>query len=187
MWKRWRAANGSIAGKADEAGGKEGESRAIYRRGFRWGSELQGFAVATGEQIHIHFNEQVEQCIALEIDGDKDGELDSSSRKATSRASLSVDSKTIAILPSTTLKNEEYVLEPLETAVKHNNFFPGDYLEDHNTNMDWQSPNAFANSKDSMVVTQERLQNLQTPISSPSLNGNSLHIRHTPSDMFAPY
>ncbi|KFY02794.1 hypothetical protein V490_00398, partial [Pseudogymnoascus sp. VKM F-3557] len=29
-WKRWRAANKSIAGKADEAGGKEGESRAIY-------------------------------------------------------------------------------------------------------------------------------------------------------------
>ncbi|KFZ23217.1 hypothetical protein V502_02302, partial [Pseudogymnoascus sp. VKM F-4520 (FW-2644)] len=139
-------------------------------------------SLVTGEQKHIQFNEQVEQCIALEIDGDKDGELDSSSRKA-SRASLSVDSKTIAMLPSTTLNNEDDVLEPLETAVKHNNFFSGDSLEDHNTNMDWQSQNAFANSKDSMVVTQERLQNLQTPGSSPSLNGNSLDIRHTPSDI----
>ncbi|KFY99222.1 hypothetical protein V500_01437, partial [Pseudogymnoascus sp. VKM F-4518 (FW-2643)] len=142
-------------------------------------------SLGTGEQKHIQFNEQVEQCIALEVVGDKDEELDSSSRKATSQAGLSVDSKTIAILPSTTLKNEEDILEPLETAVKHN-LFLGDELEDHNAHMDWQSPNAVANSKDSMIV-QERLQNLHTPGSSSSLNGNSLGIRDTPSDMFMPY
>ena len=143
-------------------------------------------SLGTGEQKHIQFNEQVDQCIALEVVGDKDKELDSSSRKATSQAGLSVDSKTIAILPSTTLKSEEDILEPLETAVKHN-LFLGDELEDHNAHRDWQSPNAVANSKDSMIVTQERLQNLHTPGSSSSLNGNSLGIRDTPSDMFMPF
>ena len=122
---------------------------------------------------HIQFNEQVERCIALEVNGDEDEELDSSSRKATSRASLSVDSKTIAMLPCTMLRNEEDTLEPPEMAVKHNNFFLGDDLEDDDANMDWQSPNAFPNSKDSMVVTQEQLQNLHTPGLSSSLDGNS--------------
>ncbi|OBT47288.1 hypothetical protein VE00_02049 [Pseudogymnoascus sp. WSF 3629] len=86
---------------------------------------------------HIQFNEQVERCIALEVNGDKDEELDS--RRAASRASLSVDSKTIAMLPSTTLKNEEDTVKPPETAVKHNDFFLGDDLEDDEATMDWQS------------------------------------------------
>lgn len=135
---------------------------------------------------HIQFNEQVERCIALDVNGDEDEELDSSSRKATSRASLSVDSKTIAMLPSTTLKNEDS-LEPPEMAVKHTNFFLRDDLEDDDANMDWQSPNAFPNSKSSMVVTQEQPQNLHTPGLSSSLDGNSLGIIPTSSGMVMPY
>ena len=90
-----------------------------------------------GERRHIHFNNEVEQCIAVEIrdeyDDDTDGnaratneEVDDDesdgdvvmmrasstkasskvkiSRRNTPRTSLSAESKTIAMLPSTTLK-----------------------------------------------------------------------------------
>lgn len=123
----------------------------------------------------------------MEVNGDDDEELDSSSRKAKSRASLGVDNKTIAMLPSTTLRNEEDTLELPEMAVKHNDLFLGDDLEDDDANMDWQSPNVFPNSKDSMVVTQEQLQNLQTPGLFSSLDGNSLRIIPTSSGMDMPY
>ncbi|PVH67782.1 hypothetical protein DL98DRAFT_637214 [Cadophora sp. DSE1049] len=108
---------------------------------------------STGEEKHIHFNEQVEQYIALEVKGDEDEEPDSyaihdsddsdsddgaitmrradpkwklplmSSRKATPRASFSAGSKAIEMLPSTTLKDREDTSEPPETAVKHSNSF----------------------------------------------------------------
>jgi hypothetical protein len=83
----------------------------------------------TGEDKHIHFNEQVEQCIALEMTNDEDEEIaiwdDSDSddgvlmmkRKSklpstgksqvSQRTSHGADGKMIVILPSTTLKDRE--------------------------------------------------------------------------------
>jgi hypothetical protein len=196
----------------------------------------------TGEKKHIHFNEQVEQCIALDMKGDDDEEADPyalhnyddsssddgaimmkgskskrklpplHSRRTTPRQSFSAESKTIAMLPSTTLKYREDTPEPQETAMKHSNgFWNGSKLspspsqetlrpskpstrmllvdddEDDDADMDWQPPSAFANRKDSVSVTQERFQGLQTSGSSSSLNGEPSGMRRTPSGMFMPY
>lgn len=196
----------------------------------------------TGEKKHIHFNEQVEQCIALEMKGDDDEEPDSNairyesssdsddgaimmkrsdskrklpplhSKRTTPRQSFSAESKTIAMLPSTTLKYREDTPEPPETAMKHSNgFWNGSKLspspsqetlrpskpstrmligeddEEDDADMDWQPPSAFNNRKDSMVVTQERFANLQTTGSSSSLTGEPSGMRRTPSGMFMPY
>jgi hypothetical protein len=138
-----------------------------------------------GEGKNIHFNEQVEQCISLEMKGGEVEEPDSyaiqdydnsdsddgaimmkrtnskwglqliSSRQGKPPANPSADCKTIAVLPSTTLKCGGKAIPPLETAVKHNI---------------GQPPSAVACCKESMVVTRERLQNLHTPGSSSSLN-----------------
>jgi hypothetical protein len=195
----------------------------------------------TGERKHIHFNEQVEQCIALDMKGDDDDEADpyafqdddSSSddggimmkgsqskrklppllsKRTTPRASFSAESKTIAMLPSTTLKYREDTPEPQETAMKHSNGFwngsklspspsqetlrpskpssrmlLGDDDDDDEVDIDWQPPNAFVNRKDSVSVTQERFQGLKTSNSTSSLEGEPSGMRRTPSGMFMPY
>jgi hypothetical protein len=195
-----------------------------------------------GKEKHIHFNEQVEQCIALEIMGDEDGELSSSAfhdfddsesddgaimmkrtnpksnlplmprRKATPLASFNSDCKTIAVLPSTTLNPREGPLDPLETAARYNNgswnsgklssslsqaalgllkssawILHGDSMGDGDADIEWQSPQAIASYKDSVAITQERLQNLHSSGSSSSLNGDPPGMRRTPSGMFMPY
>jgi hypothetical protein len=195
----------------------------------------------TGEK-HIHFNEQVEQCIALDMKGDDEDEHDSyivhdyddtdsddgaimmkrtnskrklppmSSRKTTPRASFSADSKTIAMLPSTTLKYREDTPEPPETAMKHSNGFGngskfspspsqetlrpskpstrlllGDDEDDDDPDMDWQPPSAFANRKESMSVNQDQLQNFNRSGSLSNLTGEPSGMRRTPSGMFMPY
>ncbi|KAG4427491.1 hypothetical protein IFR05_017026 [Cadophora sp. M221] len=193
----------------------------------------------TGEKKHIHFNEQVEQCIALDMKGDDDEEPDSyaihdydsdsddgaimmkrsnskrrlpplHSKRTTPRQSFTAESKTIAMLPSTTLKYRADTPEPPETAMKHSNgiwngtklspspsqetlrpskpstrLLLGDDEEDDD--MDWQPTSAFANRKDSVSVTQERFQSLQTSGSSSSLTGEPSGMRRTPSGMFMPY
>ncbi|KAK3362102.1 hypothetical protein B0T24DRAFT_104361 [Lasiosphaeria ovina] len=105
-----------------------------------------GVISPSGERRHIHFNEQVAQCIAVEVKGDDDDEdaganrfaFDSDSddgaimmKRTTSKKlrpvlkkvkSFSVsggESKTIAMLPSTTLKYREDTPEPTESAMKH--------------------------------------------------------------------
>ncbi|KAL3421212.1 hex2 protein [Phlyctema vagabunda] len=195
----------------------------------------------TGEKKHIHFNEQVEQCIALEMKGD-DEDVDAyavqdyddsdsddggimmkrttskhklppiASKKPANKATSNVDSKTIAMLPSTTLKYREDTPEPQETAMKHSNgYWNGTKLspspsqetlrpskpssrmlladdeEDDDADMDWQPPSAFANRKDSMAVSQDRMHHLQSSGSSSSLNGEPSGMRRTPSGMFMPY
>lgn len=196
----------------------------------------------TGEKKHIHFNEQVEQCIALEMKGDDEEEPDSyamhhyddsdsddggimmkrsnskrklpplHSRRTTPRQSFSAESKTIAMLPSTTLKYRADTPEPPETAMKHSNGFwngsklspspsqetlrpskpstrmlLGDDEDDDDEDMNWQPPSAFANRKDSVAATQERFQTLNTSGSTSSLNGEPTGMRRTPSGMFMPY
>lgn len=193
-----------------------------------------------GGEKHIHFNEQVEQCIALEMKGEDDEEADSyaiyddydsdsddgaimmkrsnSKRKlpmmrknTTPRNSFSTDSKTIAMLPSTTLKYREDTPELQETAMKHSNGFwssgklspspsqetlrpskpstrilLSDEDDDDEMDVDWQPPSAFANRKDSVSVTQDRISTLHTSGSSSSLNAEPLGMRRTPSGMFMP-
>jgi hypothetical protein len=185
------------------------------------------------ERKRIHFNEQVEQCIALDMKGDDDEEPDylamdhdddsdsddggimmkrsNSSRRlpplqrsATPRPNGNNESKTIAMLPSTTLKYMEDTAEPQETAVKHSNegFWSAVKLspspsqetlrpskpsmrvfgeeEEDDADLDWQPPNAFGQRKDSS-------QNLHSSASSSSLNGEPPGMRRTPSGMLMPY
>lgn len=91
---------------------------------------------------HIHFNEQVEQCIAIDVKGDDDDadtdrlcdECDSDdgfmmkrmkskmrkpARKRQPKNSRNADGKIIAKLPSTKLKYREDTPEPPDTAMKH--------------------------------------------------------------------
>lgn len=139
----------------------------------------------SGEAKHIHFNEQVEQYISLEMKGGEEEEPDSyaihdydgsdsddgaimikrtnskwglpliSRKQGAPWASFSADSKTIAVLPHTTLKCGEKALPLLETAVMHNN---------------GQPLSVVASSKEIIAVTRDRLQNLHIPGSSSSLN-----------------
>ena len=188
---------------------------------------------------HIHFNEQVEQCIALDMKGDDDEveihhsyDDDSDSddgaimmkrsnstrripplhRSTAPRPSFSADNKTIAMLPSTTLKYREDTPEPSEfpSAMKHSNgFWNGSKLspspsqetlrpskpstrillgdDDDDDDMDWQPMNTFINRKESMLVTQDRYNGLPSSGSSSSLNGEPSGMRRTPSGMFMPY
>ena len=220
-------------------------SRRMSRENATMLSSISSSGIAspgTGEKKHIHFNEQVEQCIALDVKGDDEEEpeayaihdySDSDSddggimmkrsnsnrklpplnkTKSTPRASFSAESKTIAMLPSTTLKYREDTPEPQETAMKHSSgFWNGSKLspspsqetlrpskpssrillgsdeDDDDADVDWQPPKAFANRKDSMAVNQERFQNLHTSGSSSSLTGEPSGMRRTPSGMFMPY
>ncbi|KAL1880181.1 hypothetical protein VTK73DRAFT_6212 [Phialemonium thermophilum] len=109
-------------------------------------STTSGLVSPSGERKHIHFNEQVEQCIAVDVRGDDDDEEEADSptfdydsdsddgaimmkrtvtkkkrpilKRARSNTSNG-ESKTIAMLPSTTLKYREDSPELLETAMKH--------------------------------------------------------------------
>jgi hypothetical protein len=106
-----------------------------------------GAGTPSGERKHIHFNEQVVQCIAIDVKGedeeddvdvtrlvydsdsdDDDGGIVMKRTNAKKRRPIlkrsrssasSVESKTIAMLPSTTLKYREDTPEPAETAMKH--------------------------------------------------------------------
>lgn len=183
------------------------------------------------ERKHIHFNEQVEQCIAVEVKGaedepepsimDYDDDSDSDDggimmkRTGSGRklpplhrsSSYNNDSKTIAMLPSTVLKDMEDSPESHETAVKHSNgFWSGKRLspspsqetlrpskpssriligedEEDDADVDWQ-PSSFFAPKDDLATTQERLQVLRA--SDSDSNGQPSGMRRTPSGMFMP-
>ena len=188
------------------------------------------------ERKHIHFNEQVEQCIAVDVKGaedepepsivdydyddsdsddggimmkrsDSNRKLPPLHRSSTPRPPNN-DSKTIAMLPSTTLKYMEDTPESHDSAVKHSNgFWSGRRLspspsqetlrpskpssrilvgedEEDDADVDWQPSSVFAR-KDGLAATQERLQNLRTS-ESPDVNGQPSGMRRTPSGMFMP-
>lgn len=103
------------------------------------------------ERKHIHFDEQVKQCIAVDVKGDDDEDEDEldharwmygddsdsddgvmmkptrSIKKPILRKkpqpNLNTESKTIAMLPSTTLKYRVDSPEPTESAMKHSSSF----------------------------------------------------------------
>lgn len=102
-------------------------------------TESSGLSSPSAERKHIHFNEKVEQCIAVEIKGEDDMELDNAYDDSDSDSSDGVMMKrvkskrrgvparkskrgtnceTIATLPPTTLKYREDTPEP-DTAMKH--------------------------------------------------------------------
>lgn len=130
-------------------------------------------------------------------------------QRATTPRSNNADNKTIAMLPSTTLKYREDTPEPQETAMKHSSIWTGSRLspspsqetlrpskpstrillgdDDDDDDLDWQPQNAFLHRKDSVSVNQERMNGLQSSESSSSLNGEPSGMRRTPSGMFMPY
>lgn len=134
----------------------------VSRRGYDWSSRgpatsecvtFPSFSIfaspRAAEEKHLQFDEQVKQCIALEMKGDEDEGLDSYnnlddndsnlddragimrrthskrglpfalSRQSIPAGACCAKSITIAMLPSATLKNREDSL-PLETMVRHN-------------------------------------------------------------------
>ncbi|ESZ92815.1 hypothetical protein SBOR_6802 [Sclerotinia borealis F-4128] len=188
------------------------------------------------ERKHISFNEQVSQCIALDIKGDDDDEPDYNTqdfddsdsddgaimmKRSTSKRQLPpmrkktiprinsiADSKTIAMLPSTTLKYREDTPEQQETAMKHSGFFGGTKLspspsqetlkpskpssrmllgdDEEDEDIDWQPSSSLAHRKNSISVTKDRFPSLSTSDSVGS-NGEPSGMRRTPSGMFMPY
>jgi hypothetical protein len=107
-------------------------------------TDSSGVTSPSAERKHIHFNEQVEQCIAVEVKGededdvDVDQQLDADSdssggvvmkrgrarksaptTKKRKKNSPAAEGKIIAMLPSTTLKYRTDTPEPPETAMKH--------------------------------------------------------------------
>ncbi|KAJ0121563.1 hypothetical protein J7T55_008727 [Diaporthe amygdali] len=108
-------------------------------------TSTSGIISPNSERKHIHFNEKVEQCIAVDIKGDDEEEDDVDSdrynynsdsddgimmkktttrkrrpilrRKASSHSKT--EKKSINMLPPTTLKYREDTPEPPETAMKH--------------------------------------------------------------------
>jgi len=126
------------------------ESQPAFSRNFSiTSSGLQ----SPGERRHIHFNNEVVQCIAVESkdDEEEEGQLPAvvsdeedededdglgmvihipskarTSNRSTPRGSFSFESKTIAPLPSTTLKYRSDTPEPSEAQQQHvtNHFWP---------------------------------------------------------------
>lgn len=108
-------------------------------------SSTSGVVSPTSERKHIHFNEKVEQCIAVECKGDEDEDVDSDRynydfdsdsddgimmKKSSSKRRRPIlrrksstydksEKKSINMLPPTTLKYREDTPEPQETAMKH--------------------------------------------------------------------
>ncbi|KAH8591951.1 hypothetical protein B0O99DRAFT_597575 [Bisporella sp. PMI_857] len=191
-----------------------------------------------GEKKHIHFNESVEQCIAIDIKGDEEEELEpepaydddsdsddggvmmkrSNSRKKLPplhrpKPNINKESKTIEMLPSTTLKYRGDTPEPPETAMKHssNNYWNGSKLspspsqetlrpskpstrmllagdeDEDDAEVDWQPPNGFAGRKNSIAVNHDRMNGLHISGSSSDLDQQPSGMRRTPSGMFMPY
>ncbi|KAH7022562.1 hypothetical protein EDB80DRAFT_12000 [Ilyonectria destructans] len=193
-------------------------------------TESSGITSPSTERKHIHFNEQVEQCIAVDVKGDDDEDDvavesdpfgdDSDSddgvmmKRMTSKKrpvirkrackTKTAEGKTIAKLPSTTLKYREDTPEPKETAMKHSRsplmspsssqetlrpskhsgkFFFGEEEDDEGLDdallsprAGWASPPADGSNG-----------GLQRSVSSTSLCDDPAGMRRTPSGMLMPY
>ncbi|KAI1004447.1 hypothetical protein K3495_g3765 [Podosphaera aphanis] len=193
---------------------------------------------SNGEKKRIHFNEQVEQCIALEVKGEEDDEPypppnydDSDSddvgimmKRSTSkrkfpplmarkktRSNPTQDSKTIAMLPSTTLKyrpstpdtpprlSKKYSseiwngtslspspsFETLRPSKSSSRMLLGD--DDGDDDMDWYPPSNFSTCEDETIVAEERLSDSSSSTSSLNTNGSgSLGLKRNTSTIFIP-
>jgi hypothetical protein len=195
-----------------------------------------GIQSPTTERKHIHFNEQVEQCIAVDIkDGEEDDDdeynhmmnddsdssdeglvmMKRSSRlrpihrnRRTTGFNVNSESKTIAMLPSTTLKYREETPEP-ESATHHNvmafwssklssspsqetlrpSKSPPNALlveDDEDADMSWNPSGAFSTYGDGISSTHDDGSNSS---GSTGTDEDEEHrgLRRTPSGMFMPY
>lgn len=185
-----------------------------------------------GERKHIRFDDKVEQCIA--VDG-KDGDYDDDDNdnwalhddddssddgvvmmkrsqkkkqlsRNNSRGSFSGESKTIAKLPSTTLKyrtdspdtpdqpsmhslgfwrsgrlSPSPSQETLRPANPSTNFLLPE--DDDDDDISWEPSGAFNNRRDSVSVTMDRISNK----SDEDSGEGSASLRRTASGMFMPY
>lgn len=190
-----------------------------------------GLVSPSGERKHIHFNEQVAQCIAVEIKGDDDEddvepEINYNSdsdddaimmkrtkgkklrpilKRTKSHSHSGGESRTIAMLPSTTLKYREDTPEPAESAMKHSTgVFRGTVLSPSSSQETLRpakkSGRFFVDSDDeddeddeptsnwsSAKSTEGSLGGLRRSTSSASLLNEPAGMRRTESGMFMPY
>jgi hypothetical protein len=184
-----------------------------------------GLQTPHGEKKHIRFDDKVEQCIAVELkDGDFDDEDESAlhnesdssddgvvmmkkSKKrrkpisrSSSRSSLSGESKTIAKLPSTTLKyrTDSPDVLPSHSVGQPSGWRPGrlspspsqetlrpvdpskNFLieDDDDDDISWDPARAYSDRRDSGAVTSP---------TDGDLDKSSAGLRRTPSGMFMPY
>ena len=155
-----------------------------------------GIETPAAERKHIHFDEQVQQCIAVDVKGDEDeaDELeharwafdDSDSddgaimmkrtrstknpiMRRKTQSNPNTESKTIAMLPSTTLKYRVDSPEPNDTAMKHSSSHRGSLLS-HSASQETLRPSRPSGSlhydeddEDALVLDDD----LTTPFSSP--------------------
>jgi len=193
-----------------------------------------GAASPATERKHIHFDEQVKQCIAVDVKGDDDEEEDADPywnynsdsddgaimmkttksrkkpiylRKKTPSNSNN-ESKTIAMLPSTTLKYREDSPVPPDSAMKHSTrnsptispsssqetlrpskasggFFFGDDNEEDEDDEDDEIGNE--PTKSSNGGDGSSRPGLHRTTSTSSLEGDPAGMRRTESGMFMPY
>ena len=181
---------------------------------------------------HIHFNNKVEQCIAINKEVDDRSEYDKAvhddedsseddmlvmrpvknatkakikSAPSTPRNSFSSDSKTIAMLPSTTLNYRGDTPDPAEQKSKQKenfwnrgsnlspspsqqtlrpspstNFLLDD--EDEDADINWQ-PSASSGRRDSLYPRH----GIQLDASDEDVDAERNGLRRTPSGMFMPY
>ncbi|POR35630.1 Uncharacterized protein TPAR_04174 [Tolypocladium paradoxum] len=192
-------------------------------------TDSSGVSSPFPERKHIHFNEQVEQCIAVDVKGyddddvyiDRNGEESDSddgvmmkrvrskrrgppARKRTKKPAPA-EGKTIAKLPSTTLKYRADTPEPPETAMKHStsiyrspllspsssqetlrpskqasNFYFGEEADDGMDDGTVGSGSGWRSPADPAGGGLNRSQ------STGSLSGEPAGMRRTPSGMFMP-
>ncbi|KAK2122256.1 hypothetical protein NOF04DRAFT_1374339 [Fusarium oxysporum II5] len=161
-------------------------------------SAYTGISSSGVERKHIHFNYKVEQFIAVEVKDDDDGDdCDISRERRRRRAIHYSNGKTIAMLPSTTLKHREHIQFP-ETVIhytssalhshrvsplspqeasrppKASGRFSEDLIDD-DTNLGWYTSGTFA-VHDTHHITP-----------TVSLTAEPAGMRRTPSGMFMPY
>lgn len=183
-----------------------------------------GLQTPHGERKHIRFDDKVEQCIAVELkDGDDDedesalhNDSDSSDdgvvmmkkskrqrkpiSRSSSRSSFSGESKTIAKLPSTTLKyrTDSPDVLPSHSVGQTSGWRPGrlspspsqetlrpvdpskNFLieDDDDDDISWDPSRAYSDRRDSGAVMSPTDGDLQK---------SSAGLRRTPSGMFMPY
>jgi len=203
-----------------------------------------GVVSPNGGRKHIHFNEQVSQCIAVDVKGaddeDDDADVvryqaDSDSddgaimmkrtqakkrrpilKKAKSHGTGGGESKTIAMLPSTTLKSREDSPDPKETAMKHSTsggfrspilspsssqetlrpskksgkiFFAGDEDDDEDEDEDEDEDTGRVEFRTDVFSSSQHGDGgsgLRRAVSSTSLSGEPAGMRRTASGMFMP-
>ncbi|KAI9676507.1 MAG: hypothetical protein M1817_000665 [Caeruleum heppii] len=224
-----RAASDFVTSSVESRSGS-GEATSSYPSASSSGLQTP----STGEKRRIHFNNKVEQCIAVDVkDGEEeeedvynavneDDDLSSDdgvvmmkrsnskakfSARTTPRNSFSTESKTIAMLPSTTLKYREDADAPqlpaldtsrlgrswssklspspsqetLRPSKPSSNFLLDDEDDD---DMSWE-PSGLSESRFDASSSRTNPDSPQSPFGAGDHEHNGL--RRTPSGMFMPY